>query len=113
MRLRKDAASDDGVVPQAPAIDRLVLASVNAPYRREIDAATLQQCLASGTLGEWPVHVATFFTDLSPNTILSFASSHGISRRQLAHIYCEMKTTTGESNPDLEVELAPLAGAAR
>jgi len=97
---------------EARAIDKLVLASVNAPYRREIDAATLEYCLQGGTSGDWQVHVATFFTDLSPRTILSFATSRSISGSELARAYTEMKAATGESNPDLEAELVSLAGAA-
>jgi hypothetical protein len=95
------------------AVDRLVLSTVNAPYKRTITAATLQECILTSRLDEWTVHIATFFTDVSPNLVLGFASAHGISKSKLAEVYLAMKTKTGERNPDLEAELAPVATSAR
>ena len=61
-------------------MDKLVLATVNAPYKRNIDAATLRDCLAKLDLDPWLVHVATFFTDVAPELVFKFADQHGISK---------------------------------
>ena len=95
------------------SVEKLVLATVNAPFRRDISATVLGQCIARGKFDEWPVHVATFFTDVSPHLIFSFANHHGISRSKLAETYFVMKTKTGERNPDLEGELVALAPSPR
>ena len=93
-------------------VDQLVLATVNAPYRRTIGAATLAGCLAKAEPGKWPVHIATFFTDVRPGLVLAFAAAHGLSKSQLARAYFATKRRTGESNADLEAELGSLATAA-
>lgn len=105
------AAADRG--PGALATDKLVLATVNAPYKRSIDAATLRNCLAKLDLDRWLVHVATFFTDVAPELVFKFADQHGISRSTLAKAYLAMKKKTGERNPDLETDLAAMASSPR
>ena len=94
-------------------MDKLVLSAVNASYKRAITVAALQGCIVNADLGEWTVHVATFFTDVSPDLIMGFASSHGISKSQLVAAYLLVKTKTGEHNPDLEVELGAVADSPR
>jgi PHD/YefM family antitoxin component YafN of YafNO toxin-antitoxin module len=110
-RIRELAKASLGVGPgpDASAVDKLVLATVNAPYKRSIDAATLRDCLAKADLDPWLVHVATFFTDVTPQLVLKFADQHGISRSKLAKAYLAMKQRTGERKPDLEVRLVPMA----
>ena len=93
-------------------VDELVLASVNAPYKRTIGAATLASCLEKGEPGKWPVHIATFFTDVSPDLVLAFADAHGLSKSQLARAYFAMKRRTGEQNLDLEARFGSVATAA-
>lgn len=95
------------------AVDKLVLGTVNAPYKRSISASTLQSCLAKADLNDWSVHVATFFTDVAPDLVFEFANTHGISKSDLAKAYLVMKTKTGEWNPDLEADLVQLAPSAR
>jgi len=116
-RIRELAKASAGVAPgpgpDAAAVDKLVLATVNAPYRRSIDAATLRACLAKRDLDQWLVHVATFFTDVAPELVFEFADRHGISRSQLAKTYLAMKSRTGERNPDLEADLVPMASSSR
>jgi hypothetical protein len=94
------------------AVDTLVLATVNAPYKRDISAAILQECIAEASFGDWRVHVATFFTDVAPDLILNFASAHGISKPRLAETYQLIKSKTGERNPELEAKLVSLAPSA-
>ena len=102
-----------GLRPDASAVDKIVLATVNAPYKRSIDAATLQHSLAKLDLDHWLVHVATFFTDVTPELVFEFADQHGISRLALAKAYQAMKRRTGERNPNLETDLVPVAPSAR
>jgi hypothetical protein len=83
-------------------IDDLVLGTTNAPYRRSIRAKELVDALTLGESGQWTVHVATFFTDVRPELVLRFAKLHGITRRELASAYGEVKEATGEANPALE-----------
>jgi hypothetical protein len=96
----------------APAVDKLVLATVNAPYKRDITAVALSACLANADFSFWPVHVATFFTDVDVDLIFRFAVSHGISESALTKAYLTMKAETGECNPNLEAELVRLGMAA-
>jgi hypothetical protein len=88
------------------AVDGLVLGTVNSPYKRNITASILEACLKNAELGDWPVHVASFFTEVRPNLVLGFAALHGISNIKLAHAYLAMKSETGQSNPELETELS-------
>ena len=111
-RVRDLAKTSSGVEPDPTAVDKLVLATVNAPYRRSIDAATLQACLATRDLEPWLVHVATFFTDVAPELVFQFADRHGISRSTLARAYLTMKDRTGERNPKLEANLVRMAPSA-
>ena len=99
--------------PDASAVDKLVLATVNAPYKRDIDAATLRDCLAKRDLDQWLVHVATFFADVSPELVFKFADQRGISRAMLGIAYLATKRRTGERNPNLEAYLAPMASPSR
>lgn len=85
--------------------DRLVLSTVNAPYRRRVDAQTLAQCLRTGDAGNWLVHLATFFVDVRPDLVIRFAGRHGIELETLAQTYRSVRDQTGEGSPDLEVEL--------
>jgi hypothetical protein len=93
-------------------VDRLVLARVNAPYKRVIGAEILVECLAKAELGDWPVHVTTFFTEVDPDLVFAFATTHGISKSELAQAYFATKQKSGEGNPDVEAKLGSLAAAA-
>ena len=103
----------NGAAEVASAVDKLVLATINAPYKRTISAAELVNCIEQAKLGEWPVHIAAFFTEVSPSLVFRFAGDHGISKSKLAQAYLVMKTETGERNPDVENELGPLVTSAR
>ena len=104
---------DCAVDREAWEVDKLVLATVNAPYKRNISAAVLQHCIVEAKFDDWQVHVATFFTDVTAHLVLGFADAHGISKSKLADAYLAMKVKTGEWNPALESELGPLASSAR
>jgi hypothetical protein len=108
-----DRTRQSGDLGDRSSVEKLVLATVNAPFQRDISATVLGQCIAQGRIDEWSVHIATFFTDVSPHLVFRFASHHGISRSKLAETYLAMKTKTGERNPDLESELVTLAPSPR
>jgi len=86
-------------------IDSIVLGTVNAPFRRSIDAATLSECLRTRVPGEWIVQVAAFFTDVRPELVLEFAKRHGIETADLARTYRVVSDVSGERNPELEKRL--------
>ena len=94
------------------SVDRLVLARINAPYKRVIGAQVLAECLAKADMGDWPVHFAAFFTEVDPDLVFAFAATHGISKSELAQAYFSTKQKSGEGNPDLEAKLGSLAAAA-
>jgi hypothetical protein len=105
--------SEDGVKRMARTMnapldgdDGLVLGTVNAPFKREITAVQLAQCLRSRDPGDWLVHVATFFTDVRPALVLKFAERHGISLDRLGGTYRSLKDATGERHRDLEAAMA-------
>ena len=101
---KESAGGESGLEPDASAVDKLVLGTVNAPYRA---------CLTKRDLDPWLVHVATFFTDVAPELVFKFADQHGIARSRLAKAYLAMKRKTGEQNPDLEASLVPVAPSSR
>jgi hypothetical protein len=111
IRALTKASAKPSLTPDA--VDKLVLATVNAPYKRSIDAATLRNCLARRDLDPWLVHVATFFTDVAPELVFKFADQHGIPRSTLAKAYLAMKKRTGERNPVLETDLVAVAHSSR
>ena len=113
MKIAKTNARTFSASEAVSAVDKLVLTTVNAPYKRDISAAALSECLANADLGIWPIHVATFLTDVEPHLVFRFTASHGISKSELAKAYLAMKAQTGERNPALEAELVPLETAAR
>jgi hypothetical protein len=89
--------------------DSLVLGTVNAPFKRSIDAQTLASCLMTADIAPWVVHVTTFFTDVEPHLILRFAREHGVSEMQLTEAYKAVKAQTGLESAALETSLVPLA----
>ena len=67
--------------------------------------------MTSGKSAAWPVHLATFFTEVRPELVLKFAELHGVSRLALASAYRSMRARTGEASPALESVLERLASA--
>lgn len=112
MTTRVTPASSFDSAEDASAVDRLVLSTVNAPYMRDISAAKLANCIQNAELNEWPVHIAAFFTDISPDVVLGFARVHGISESSLWAAYLAVRSQTGERNPILEGRLVAVAASA-
>jgi hypothetical protein len=90
-------------------VDRLVLGTTNAPYRRTIKSTDLVARLTSRDWQNWIAHVVTFFTEVRPELVLQFARLHAIPIQDLAAAYRSMKSATGENNPALERALERLA----
>lgn len=105
--IAKSLAGDAAAAPSR--IDRLVLATINAPYKRTMTAGALAQCLSAARLEGWPSHVVSFFTEVRTELVLGFAAEHHVSKACLASAYQAMKSYSGESNPDLENEFVSLA----
>lgn len=113
MTFSKANSTTFGDTGSKPVVDKLVLATVNAPYKRDISAATLSACLADTEFSNWLVHAATFFTDVDVDLVFRFAELHGISKSVLAKAYMAIRAETGERNPELEAELVSLGTAAQ
>ena len=88
--------------------DRLVLGTVNASWKWEIDAGTLAAIIQTGETDEWLCHLATFFSEVSASLILDFAEGHGIDMATLATSYAKVKSLTNEFNTDLEASFAAM-----
>lgn len=92
--------------------DALVLGTVNAPFKKAIDANALVSSLGTGNVKPWLIHLATFFSEVAPDLVLNFAHAHGLSDMQLAEAYDTVKAETGVESAALEMVLVPLAHAA-
>ncbi|HEY0328251.1 MAG TPA: hypothetical protein VGC77_04055 [Rhodopseudomonas sp.] len=62
----------------------LVLTTVNAPYRRQLDARQLAACLLDPAVARAvPGHMSSFFGEVEPALQLAFAGMFDIDERQL------------------------------
>jgi hypothetical protein len=96
----------------AKSIDNLVLGTVNAPWKRTLNARTLASLVRRGDVDAWLPHVATFFTEVRPHLIIGFAQAHRIPRHSLVESYEKVRRATGESNEQLEQAFEGLGTAA-
>lgn len=85
--------------------DALVLATVNAPFRRVLTAEQLAAAIRSPKGSEWIVHLATPYTDVRPQLVVEFAQRHGSDRAALAASYVAVRTATGERSDVFEREI--------
>ena len=99
--------SDLTILAETADLEAIVLSVVNAPYKLAITALMLARCLSRGSLGAWPAHIATFFTEVDAELVFAFAERHGIPRHKLGEAYAAMKARTGKANPEIELALAP------
>jgi hypothetical protein len=99
--------NQDALNVATKSVDKIVLATVNAPYRCAIDAGTLTGCLARAEADDWLVHLATFFTDVSLELVFAFAAEHGLSKSKLAEAYFACKKKTGEQTRIWRRSLSP------
>jgi len=84
----------------AAATTALVLATVNAPYREQLDAQGLAKCLRDHAAAKAkPGHVSSFFGEVTPELQVAFARLFGISHAELAAAAKAFALYSGESYP--------------
>jgi len=84
----------------AAATTTLVLATVNAPYREQLDAQGLAKCLRDHAAAKAkPGHVSSFFGEVTPELQIAFARLFGISHAELAAAAKAFALYSGESYP--------------
>ena len=84
----------------AAATTVLVLATVNAPYREQLDAQGLAKCLRDHAVAKAkPGHVSSFFGEVTPELQIAFARLFGISPAELAAAAKAFALYSGQSYP--------------
>jgi hypothetical protein len=82
------------------AIADLVLATVNAPYVRQLNAQELANCLKDHEAAKAnPAHMSSFLGDVEAGLQIEFATQFGISRAQLAAAARAFAAYSGGSYP--------------
>lgn len=75
----------------------LVLTTVNAPYRVEVDAATLAKALSSVDAAQAYIGpVYAFFSEVAPELQDAFLSECGVSRQNAARIARHLAAQSGQ-----------------
>jgi hypothetical protein len=78
----------------------LVLATVNAPYSKQLDAPALAHCLADPSAAKAnPGHMSSFFGEVDPSLQVGFAESFNISYAALVTAAKTFAEYSGESYP--------------
>lgn len=78
----------------------LILTTVNAPYRKQLTARELADCLLDPAAARAvPGHMSAFFGEVDPSLQTGFAEAYGISRLQLAASAKAFAAYSGESYP--------------
>lgn len=81
-------------------VPALVLATVNAPYSKKLDAAELVQCLLDPTAAKAACGpVSSFFGDVKHELQIAFAKMHGIAEAQLVAAAKTFAAYSGQSYP--------------
>ena len=89
-------------------IDNLVLGTVNASWKRTVDAEQLAHAVAGNETEKYLLHLVTFFGEVSPKLVMNFAAGHGIAPKTLCNTYLQVKRITGEASTSLEPLLVGL-----
>jgi hypothetical protein len=78
----------------------LVLTTVNAPYREQLDAQALAHCLVDQAAARrTPGHVSSFFAEVEPALQFEFARLFNTTDEQLVSSARAFAAYTGESYP--------------
>jgi hypothetical protein len=78
----------------------LVLATVNAPYARQLDGQELARCLLDPAAAQTvPGHMSAFFGEVATGLQVAFAAEFNISRTQLMAAAKSFAQYSGESYP--------------
>ncbi|MCW2240764.1 hypothetical protein [Azospirillum canadense] len=92
-------------------VDRLVLCTVNAPWKRHLSAVELADAVVTVDRGLLP-HLANFFGEVDGGLIVAFATLHGIDQATLYQSYRMVEQLTATTNKDLEVAFAGMGVSA-
>lgn len=78
----------------------LVLSTVNAPYSKKLSAQELAYCLVDHQKAkDFPGHISSFFSDVSPDLQLAFAALYEISEDDLVDAAKAFSNYSGQSYP--------------
>jgi hypothetical protein len=78
----------------------LVLATVNAPYSKQMDAHELAHCLLDQTAAKAAAgHMSSFFGEVKPELQVGFANMFDIDAHQLSAAAKAFASYSGESYP--------------
>jgi hypothetical protein len=87
------------------AVDRIVLGTVNSSWKHVINVDTLVWVIRQPQqANQWLPHVAAFFVEVKPDTVLEFAAHHHVPVGTLKKSYAWVKARTGEHSRALEAE---------
>jgi hypothetical protein len=82
------------------SVQALVLATVNAPYSKRLDARELAYCLLDHAKAKTvPGHMSSFFGEVKPALQVDFASQFNITKAQLVAAAKAFARYSGESYP--------------
>ena len=74
------------------------MTTVNAPYSKKLDAATLAYYLNHPEIAQTvPGHMSAFFGEVAPLLQKKFAAEHGISEDQLINAAKQFAAYSGET----------------
>lgn len=77
-----------------------VLTTMNAPYREQLDAATLAACLSDFDLAKHHSgHISTFLGEVPVALQVEFALAHGIAPHRLASLATSFSKWSGAPYP--------------
>jgi hypothetical protein len=81
-------------------VPALVLATVNAPYSKKLDAQELAHCLLDPTAAKAACGpMSSFFGEVTPELQIAFAQLHGITNAQLVAAAKSFAAYSGQSYP--------------
>jgi len=104
------AVSRRGYRASVADVDALVLGTVNASWRRAIDASTLADCLMGRRApGEWIEHVRTFFEDVPREAVFRFLLARALPPAAVLATYRAVTREEERRHGDLDTWLAELA----
>jgi hypothetical protein len=81
-------------------VPALVLATVNAPYSKKLDAQELAHCLLDPPAAQAACGpMSSFFGEVTPELQIAFAHLHGITNGQLVAAAKSFAAYSGQSYP--------------
>ncbi len=92
-----------------PDVDHLVATSVNVPFPRRIDAATLAEALRSETIPDvYQAHLERFLGETPLALLLRFCDRHGITAGKLRNFVDGHRSRLALHRPELDAHLDAL-----